>query len=172
MTLLRGIPGALLAALAVLLLAGCGEEAADDAAAPPSEAPASEAPTGEGAGDEVSGGESEFGERYSENHAFRDTLDLDPAEQRRGEEEAERARQALETLRTGGEFGPEEVNGALTGLGYQADAVFTAAFGDQVTFAVSLSPVCLEGIVGPAAVTVEAHGVYMEGGCREPAGGH
>ncbi|MFE0102416.1 hypothetical protein [Streptomyces sp. NPDC059009] len=114
---------------------------------------------------------------YADNHAYRSTVQLKGESRCTGLAESARIRGALAPLAQTREATQEQVRAALKKLGYRASAITTGGFGEgRVSYVVDLSPVCLEGSVDGAVgtgVTVEAHGVYVEGtGCEEPRGGH
>ncbi|KOU28604.1 hypothetical protein ADK52_07045 [Streptomyces sp. WM6372] len=113
--------------------------------------------------------------KYAENHGYKKEVELTPAAQCRGDAHAARIRAAL-----GGPEGKgaprttQELSGLLTGMGYTVDTgdVYASSTGN-LSFVLSIpeSGPCVTGHVSPP-VSVKAHGVYMEGGCREPRGGH
>ncbi|MGH4031516.1 hypothetical protein ACQB60_21560 [Actinomycetota bacterium Odt1-20B] len=114
---------------------------------------------------------------YADNHAYRSTVPLKGESRCTGLAESARIRGALAPLAQTREATPEQVRAALKKLGYRASAITTGGFGaGRVSYVVDLSPVCLRGSVDGAVgtgVTVEAHGVHIEGtGCEEPRGGH
>ncbi|MEU6894137.1 hypothetical protein ABZ934_20475 [Streptomyces sp. NPDC046557] len=113
--------------------------------------------------------------KYAENHGYKTQARLTPAAQCRGDAHAARIKAALDG--TDGKGMPrttEELRALLTGLGYLVES--GDVFGSQpqyLTFVLSIpeSGPCVTGYLG-APVKIEAHGVYMEGGCHEPRGGH
>ncbi|MET9607493.1 hypothetical protein ABZZ17_20890 [Streptomyces sp. NPDC006512] len=113
--------------------------------------------------------------KYAENHAYKQRAGLSDEGKCRGDAHAVRVRKALSG--TGGAAGPQnpaELTALLQGLGYPVSSgdVY-ASGGSGLGFAVWIPETgpCLSGVLGTPA-RVEAHGVYMEGGCREPSGGH
>lgn len=114
--------------------------------------------------------------KYAENHAFKQQAELTPAAKCRGEAHAARIRSAM----AGGPDGKgaphtvDELRAVLTGLGYGFEGGGVYGSGAvNVSFVLSVpeSGPCVTGRLGPP-VSVEAHGVYVEGGCLEPRGGH
>ncbi|MFF3859910.1 hypothetical protein [Streptomyces sp. NPDC002209] len=113
--------------------------------------------------------------KYAENHAYKNEATLTPATKCRGDAHAARIRKAL-----GGDDGKgapkskEELSGLLTELGYRPETgdVYASSTGN-LSFVLSIpeSGPCVTGRV-TAPMSVKAHGVYMEGGCHEPRGGH
>ncbi|MFF4322696.1 hypothetical protein [Streptomyces sp. NPDC001568] len=116
--------------------------------------------------------------KYAENHAYKQQAGLSDAAQCRGDAHAERIRKALaDTGGAGGPRDPGELAALLQGLGYAVTSgdVYAAGSGSGSGLGFALwipgTGPCLSGVLGSPA-RVEAHGVYMEGGCREPKGGH
>lgn len=113
--------------------------------------------------------------KYAENHAFKMQVDLTPEAKCRGEAHAQRISKAL----TGaGRTAPQTVadlSTALEGLGYKVggEAVDSYTNGGGLGFDLWIPETgpCLTGRLG-SPIRIEAHGVYMEGGCHEPRGGH
>ncbi|MFI6003543.1 hypothetical protein ACIA98_24530 [Streptomyces sp. NPDC051366] len=113
--------------------------------------------------------------KYAENHAYKNEATLTPATKCRGDAHAARIKKAL-----GGEDGKggpkskEELSGLLTGMGYKPETgdVYASSTGN-LSFVLSIpeSGPCVTGHLTPP-MSVKAHGVYMEGGCNEPRGGH
>ncbi|MCX4631161.1 hypothetical protein [Streptomyces sp. NBC_01443] len=113
--------------------------------------------------------------KYAENHAYKNEATLTPATKCRGDAHAARIKKAL-----GGEDGKggpkskEELSGLLTGMGYEPEtgSVYASSTGN-LSFVLSIpeSGPCVTGHLTPP-MSVKAHGVYMEGGCNEPRGGH
>ncbi|MFD5143184.1 hypothetical protein [Streptomyces sp. NPDC058401] len=114
--------------------------------------------------------------KYAENHAYKQQARLTPEARCRGDAHAARIRAAM-AGGSGGKGAPhtvDEVRALLTGLGYGFDAGGVYGSGAvNVSFVLSVpeSGPCVTGRPGPP-LTVEAHGVYVEGGCLEPRGGH
>lgn len=114
--------------------------------------------------------------KYAENHAYKKQARLTPEAACRGDAHAAR----IEAAAVGGPGGTgaphtaEELHAVLTGLGYGFDGGGVYGSGAvNVSFVLSVpeSGPCVTGRLGPP-VTVEAHGMYVEGGCLEPRGGH
>ncbi|GAA2815758.1 hypothetical protein [Saccharopolyspora taberi] len=138
----------------------CGEQAAEvpEAPCPEAQVESSSAPRGD------------MPPNHADNRAYLETRKLSVDERCKGEAEAGKIRTAVEQLRVDGRLGAADVRNALAGLGYQAVDVSEMTAGTN--FVVDLLPICLEGSVTTTATEVEAHGVYMEGGCARPSGGH
>ncbi|MFF5703327.1 hypothetical protein ACFY7H_12600 [Streptomyces sp. NPDC012794] len=184
----RGTTAALLTAAAVFLLAGC-DSAPAAAPAPRAEAPAADpqaaflaevaarcatataSPTPTAPAGEAVPPDPES-RKYAENHAYRQQTRLTPAARCRGEAHAARIRAELATAPAAN---PAELTALLRGLGYPVAGgdVYegNAAEGPGFALMVPGTGPCVSGRSG-APARVEVHGVYVEGGCREPAGGH
>ncbi len=114
--------------------------------------------------------------KYAGNHAFKQQARLTPGARCRGDAHAARIKAAV-AGGSGGKGAPhtaEEVRAVLTELGYGFDGGGVHGTGSvNVSFVLSVpeSGPCVTGRLGPP-VTVEAHGMYVEGGCLEPRGGH
>ncbi|MFJ8044271.1 hypothetical protein ACIRBX_27580 [Kitasatospora sp. NPDC096147] len=110
--------------------------------------------------------------KYAENHAFKSTVPLTEKARCRGEGHA--ARLAAAALpKDGAAAGAASVLATLDSLGYPKENVEL-----RVDTAPGLAAVLVPG-VGPCVTvrfgpkpTTEVHGVYQEGGCVEPRGGH
>ncbi|MBT2405365.1 hypothetical protein [Streptomyces sp. ISL-21] len=112
--------------------------------------------------------------KYAENHAFKMQADLTPEAKCRGEAHARRISTALTAAGKTAPRTQAELSTALEGLGYPmgGDAVYSFNGGDLgFDLLIPETGPCLTGRLA-AALRIEAHGVYMEGGCREPRGGH
>ncbi|MCX4776718.1 hypothetical protein [Streptomyces sp. NBC_01264] len=114
--------------------------------------------------------------KYAENHAFKQQAPLTPGARCRGAAHAARIKAAM-TGGSGAKGAPhsaDELRAVLTGLGYGFEGGGVYGSGAvNVSFVLSVpeSGPCVTGRLGPP-VTVEAHGMYVEGGCLEPRGGH
>ncbi|MGW7357040.1 hypothetical protein ACWGI0_10435 [Streptomyces sp. NPDC054802] len=113
--------------------------------------------------------------KYAENHAFKKQLPMDGDALCRGTAHAERIARGLTV--PGGSAAPDaqQVLDGLVGLGYPEDSVHVSDWSDRVRFTVSVPQAgpCVTGdIVVGQDMDVSPHGVYMEGGCLEPVGGH
>ncbi|MCX5379650.1 hypothetical protein [Streptomyces sp. NBC_00091] len=181
----RGAAAALIAAAAVLLT-GCGsapEPAPRASASAPAADPnaaflaevaarcagATAAPTK--AGTDAAPQDPEA-RKYAENHAYRQQTELSPQARCRGEAHAARIRSALVAAAV---TDSAQLAGLLRGLGYPAGSgeVYEAGGAGGPGFALLIPGTgpCVSGRPG-APARIEAHGVYVEGGCKEPAGGH
>ncbi|MCY0938008.1 hypothetical protein [Streptomyces sp. H34-S4] len=114
--------------------------------------------------------------KYAENHAYKQQAELTPRAECRGDAHAARIKAAL-LGGSGGKGAPhtvEELRAVLTGLGYgfEGGGVYGSGAAN-VSFVLSVpeSGPCVTGRLGPP-VSVKAHGMYVEGGCPEPRGGH
>lgn len=111
---------------------------------------------------------------YAANHAFQRRLRLCGDELVAATAEAVRAKKAFDALAGAGAASVERT---LVDLGYRRDHL-TVTPGAATTFVVEVAgsggdlSFCLDGIVGPDGVTVRADGLYSEGGCLKPEGGH
>lgn len=114
--------------------------------------------------------------KYAENHAYKQQAELTPRAECRGDAHAARIKAAL-LAGSGGKGAPhtvEELRAVLTGLGYGFEGGGVYGSGAvNVSFVLSVpeSGPCVTGRLGPP-VSVKAHGMYVEGGCLEPRGGH
>ncbi|MFJ3173284.1 hypothetical protein ACIPJK_21260 [Streptomyces roseus] len=113
--------------------------------------------------------------KYAENHGYKQQGTLTPAARCRGDAHAARIRAALDGSESkGAPRTAQELSALLAGMGYapQAADVYGSSAGD-LSFVLSIpeSGPCVTGHLTPP-VSVQAHAVYVEGGCREPRGGH
>lgn len=180
------------AAVAALALVACGDAPSSDAGSggprlavgsgglhgtllptPSGPATAGSPPPGATV-DRDSGARDEGGDappNYADNHAFRNTLALSPEQQRDGDLAASRIAAALDPLRPAVPYDEAAVAAALDAAGYPHALV--SADSGSASFDVTVAPrVCVSGTLRAGAVATEVHGVYVEGGCREPRGGH
>ncbi|WP_037813925.1 hypothetical protein [Streptomyces sp. NRRL S-1022] len=115
-------------------------------------------------------------DHYAENHGFRNPLPLHGKSRCEGLAAVGRIKTALEPLRRRGDFAPDRVRGALTGLGYSTDKVRAYQDGSAgVGFLIDIgaSPWCVEGTMGRNFTKADAFGGYPDGtGCEPPSGGH
>ncbi|MFH7594520.1 hypothetical protein WDV06_05360 [Streptomyces racemochromogenes] len=115
-------------------------------------------------------------DHYAENHAFRIPLPLHGQSRCDGLAAVGRVEHALEPLRRRGDFAPESVRSALSGLGYATGKVHAYQNGPTgVGFLVDIgaSPWCVEGTMSRDSTRAEAFGGYPDGtGCEPPRGGH
>lgn len=119
--------------------------------------------------------------KYAENHAYRQQTELNPAARCRGEAHAARIRAKLAAAPV---TDPAGLTALLRGLGYPVGSgdVYEGNAVQGPGFALMLPGTgpCVSGRAGAPATAgasaaparAEAHGVYLEGGCKEPAGGH
>lgn len=112
---------------------------------------------------------------YAANHAFQRRLRLCSDNLARAAAEAARVREALDRLP---DRGAPSVQQALVALGHRPDHMTVTAGLSGTTFVVEVAgslermPFCLDGTVGADAVSVLPGGIYSEGGCHKPVGGH
>ncbi|MFJ3881089.1 hypothetical protein ACIPW5_27045 [Streptomyces sp. NPDC090077] len=192
----RGTAAALFAA-AVFLLAGCdsapapeprGEAPTADpnaaflaeAAARCATATASPSASASASGDGAAPADPES-RKYAENHAYRQQTELSPAARCRGEAHAARIRAKLAAAPV---TDPAGLTALLRGLGYPVGSgdVYegNAVQGPGFALLIPGTGPCVSGRAAapatagasPAPARAEAHGVYLEGGCKEPVGGH
>ncbi|MFE2142624.1 hypothetical protein ACFXA3_12890 [Streptomyces sp. NPDC059456] len=113
--------------------------------------------------------------KYAENHGYKSQFPLSPQDRCRGDAHAARIKAAL-----GGGEGKDaprttqELSRLLTGMGYKPETgdVYGSGPGNLAfVLKVPESGPCVTGRVS-VPVQVEAHGAYLESGCREPRGGH
>ncbi|MFF0726106.1 hypothetical protein [Streptomyces sp. NPDC004134] len=112
--------------------------------------------------------------KYGENNAYKQTTDVTPGELCRGEGHAARIAAALKDAAPA-DLGDEDLTRRIfEDLGYTGDTVSARANdGGLVWWDVLVAGAgpCISGTTDPAT-GIDVHGVYMEGGCTEPAGGH
>ncbi|MFD3696092.1 hypothetical protein ACFWUZ_08005 [Streptomyces sp. NPDC058646] len=111
--------------------------------------------------------------KHAENNAFKKQAGLKPEARCRGEAHARRIKNALAGPGAVMPVTEEGLTSALTALGYEIAGGDVYRSGGALGFAYAIKGVgpCVTGWLG-SPVKVEAHGAYMEGGCREPRGGH
>ncbi|MEO3765098.1 hypothetical protein [Streptomyces sp. B8F3] len=112
--------------------------------------------------------------KYGENNAYKQTTDVSPDEQCRGDAHAVRIAAALKDATPAGLKDERQIRLVLEDLGYATDTVTAQRAGaSAVAWDVMVAGAgpCISGNTDwPDEIDV--HGVYMEGGCTEPAGGH
>ncbi|MEU9135034.1 hypothetical protein AB0D33_03525 [Streptomyces sp. NPDC048404] len=191
---MRARLGMLVSAVSVLSATGCGTQQAGDAADAyrsshptptgtatpstdvdftcPGESPE---PTESTAAATPSSTESPA-DHYAENHGFRVPLALHGQNRCDGLTVVGRVEDALEPLRRRGDFAPDSVRDALTGLGYSAEKVQAYPNGSAgVGFLIDIgvSPWCVEGTMSSGSTKADAFGGYPDGSnCEPPSGGH
>lgn len=138
--------------------------------------------TNDGANDGASGGESSRelpmdpeARKYAENHAYK-TQDTLSAENRcRADAHGARIKAALTGVGKAAPRGEAELAASLKELGYSVTGNEVYRSGGALGFALFIPEAgpCVTGRwTAGGGLTVEGHGVYMEGGCLEPKGGH
>ncbi|MGA5129950.1 hypothetical protein ACPCTO_09110 [Streptomyces olivoreticuli] len=115
-------------------------------------------------------------DHYAENHGFMVPFPLHGRQRCEGLAAIGRVKSVLEPLRKRGDFAPESVRSALTGLGYSTGKVQSYQNGPTgVGFLIDVdaSPLCLEGTMSRDSTQAEAFGGYPDhSGCDRPSGGH
>ncbi|MFF1408134.1 hypothetical protein [Streptomyces sp. NPDC058294] len=115
-------------------------------------------------------------DHYAENHGFDAPIPLHGQSRCGGLTAVRRVKSALEPLRRRGDFAPDNVRAALTGLGYSAGKVQAYQDGSaRVGFLIDIdtSPWCVEGTMSSDSTKADAFGGYPDGaGCEPPSGGH
>lgn len=111
--------------------------------------------------------------KYAENHAFKQQSGFTAAARCRGEAHAQRLRKALTGPGATPPADEAALAAALERLGYHnaAGSVHRTAGGLGFSLFVPEVGPCVTADLG-TPVSFEAHGVYAEGGCTEPRGGH
>ncbi|NGO75738.1 hypothetical protein G6045_08625 [Streptomyces sp. YC504] len=112
--------------------------------------------------------------KWAENHGYLQTLRLSPRGACEGAAHRERLQGALSQQKVPSAAGVQDT---LRALDYpQSRVLGLYESGGLVLFTLDLSHatsgVCLDGSVRPQGVQLEEHGVYLEGGCERPKGGH
>ncbi|MFE6128814.1 hypothetical protein ACFQ6Q_11160 [Streptomyces sp. NPDC056437] len=194
MNRLMPVAAGLLLALAVPLLAGCGaekaaEQAAERAAASASASYEAARKTAKAEHDRrfkdvalicsdgvpsaspeatASRSMDPEAQKYAENHAFKRKAPLSGDAACRGEAHAKRVARGL-----GGVRDEPALRAALGRLGYGSADLEVYETGGSLgfTFLVPDAGPCITGLLRTPP-EVESHGFYMEGGCKEPKGGH
>lgn len=112
--------------------------------------------------------------KWAENHAYKQTTDMSPAEQCRGEAHAALIGAALKDAAPADLGDERRTLRVIEGLGYARDTVGARQAGPDAVawnvFVAGAGP-CISGSTGPDG-GIEVHGAYLEGGCVEPVGGH
>ncbi|WP_329500927.1 hypothetical protein [Kitasatospora herbaricolor] len=111
--------------------------------------------------------------KYAENHAYKQTVELTAQSRCRGEAHAARITTALRATGRAAALGEAELRAELERLGYPTRGGEVHSSGGTVGFSLWIpgSGPCLTGTLG-ATPRIQAHGPYLEGGCKEPQGGH
>ncbi|MFB9521335.1 hypothetical protein [Streptomyces cremeus] len=111
--------------------------------------------------------------KYAENHAFKRQARLSSEARCRGEAHAQRIRKALTGPGAKSPANEADLAAALVRLGYEVDSGSVHRIGGTLGFSsfVPGTGPCVTGRLGSPA-TFETHGVYLEGGCTKPQGGH
>lgn len=108
---------------------------------------------------------------YGDNHAWRDRLELEPADRMVGVMAVRKIRPVLERMRAKGGFTPDSVRTALLGLGFEP--LTTTAYPMRATTGVAFEVypgrgACVYGSLQRDRMTAKVDGVRQEGGCAEP----
>ncbi|QKW51614.1 hypothetical protein [Streptomyces buecherae] len=130
---------------------------------------------------------------YGENNGFKSELDMSPANERAARAEAARVEPVIARLWKAGVWDPDRVRAALLALGYRnqgaggesGDGTLSVSglgtggeTGQQATpegARVALyvgDDACVTAYTQPASYHVGVGGMYAEGGCFKPTGGH
>ncbi|MFJ4775976.1 hypothetical protein [Streptomyces sp. NPDC088762] len=111
--------------------------------------------------------------KHAENNAFKQKRPLTGEARCRGDAHAQRIKKALTGPGVTVPATEAELVAALTRLGYEPvnGSVYRTGGALGFSYLVPGTGPCVTGWFGSPA-KVEAHGVYMEGGCTEPRGGH
>lgn len=146
---------------------------AQPAEAPPTEAVSS--PTARTTGAPRQGGnDDDRPPNYADNHAYRMSAKLSPAQRTKGEASAGLIRYELEKARKEGDVSEKRITAALAHLGcgkehgvYIWDGFYSVHTGD----------VCVSGHMTEMELTIKIHGAYADpqpgtGPCVENRGGH
>jgi hypothetical protein len=106
--------------------------------------------------------------RVAENNAYKTQARMDGDARCRGDAHARRITGGLE-----GVHDEKALRAALDRLGYPPESVevYDTGVATGFTFSIPHAGPCVTGTL-TAPAQVEAHGHYIEGGCREPKGGH
>jgi hypothetical protein len=105
----------------------------------------------------------------AENERYREEVPLAPGDQADLDTLVDPARTALEALPTPATV--DDVVAALVSIGIHEPDIQTADNGTGVVFGAAAGGGCLRGLVAPdGAVTVEAGGFIMDGGCLAASG--
>jgi hypothetical protein len=106
---------------------------------------------------------------HGDNNAYRRALPLKGVNACRGDVHVTRLTEGLKSV----PVGKAEVDAALSRLGYGDEVEQINTVDGTVQFGIGLDGVCVTGTLAPDhRSTIEAHGPYLEGGCVEPAYGH
>ncbi|WEV26149.1 hypothetical protein OYE22_13775 [Streptomyces sp. 71268] len=187
---------------ATLALTACGQERADSASGQRATTPAPSStqlpsPSPVGPRGNVEPVVPDGAPHHGENNAFKSELDMSPANEKAARAEAARIKPVIARLWKARVWGPDRVRAALLELGYRDEGTGDEGTGDESgDRTLSVSGLGTSGetdqqatpegarvalYVGDACVTaftrresyhVGVNGMYMEGGCFKPEGGH
>lgn len=150
------------------------ETPAPPASSPPVSSPPTARTTGAPRQENGGSGNDDRPPNYADNHAYRMSAKLSPAQRAKGEASAGLIQYELEKARKEGDVGEKRITAALAHLGcgkehglYIGDGFYSVHTGD----------VCVSGHVTEKELTIEVHGAYAEpqpgtGPCVENRGGH
>ncbi|MEU6239079.1 hypothetical protein, partial [Kitasatospora sp. NPDC047058] len=112
--------------------------------------------------------------KHAENSMYKQQIELTAEGRCRGAAHSARIAAALKARATGSPLGQADVVGLLESLGYPRAGTTVGSSGTDLVFDLFVPGTgpCVSGRLAASAVKVETHGVYMEGGCTEPKGGH
>ncbi|MFJ2868877.1 hypothetical protein [Kitasatospora sp. NPDC087314] len=114
-----------------------------------------------------------WADKYAENHGFKQTAPLLADAACRGEAHAARITDALQRSGTSATLSEADLRAVLEGLGYPTRNTNVHPSDAVPGFALEIPEVgpCISGLLtSPHAV--RPHGMYLDGGCVEPKGGH
>lgn len=156
--------------------ARCAQKAAEASADPQDDG------TNGGANDGASGGESSRelpmdpeARKYAENHAYKTQGTLSAESRCRADAHGARIKAALTGAGKAAPRGEAKLAASLKELGYSVTGNEVYRSGGALGFALFIPEAgpCVTGRwTAGGGLTVEGYGVYMEGGCLEPKGGH
>ncbi|MFF3428086.1 hypothetical protein [Streptomyces sp. NPDC002602] len=113
--------------------------------------------------------------KYAENHGYKTQGTLSAESRCRADAHGARIKAALTGAGKTAPSGEAELAGSLKELGYSVSGNEVYRSGGTLGFALFIPEAgpCVTGRwTAGGGLTVEGHGVYMEGGCLEPKGGH
>jgi hypothetical protein len=167
----------LLAAAAALALAGCGQDRLTVSDASPT--PSLSCPPVDQEGASSACAKRSWEDRYEENHAFRDRIEITAAESEPWRRPAAELKGALERLYAKNKKpAPDAVTATAAralGVAPKEVAIKTSGYGvgvGETMIAVGEGRACVVATAGPRSVVVEVAGVTKEGGCLPSDGGH
>lgn len=140
--------------------------------------PASSSPTARTTGaprqEDGGSGHDDQPPNYADNHAYRMSAKLSPAQRTKGEASAGLIGYELEKARKAGDVSVKRITAALAHLGCGKEH---GVYIGEGFYSVHTGDVCVSGNVTEKELTIEVHGAYAEpqpgtGPCVENRGGH